>query len=81
METIKQITKGDTTLLHQHYIDLMGIKRDSFEIIKTLPNGHRVLIPFTGPPTVNVVTRTSNLSDATNNYTEEDYLKMMESTQ
>lgn len=77
MKLIKRITQGNQTLEHHTYVDSFGIKRDSFELIETDEKGVRTLIPFLPDVKVKLHSRKSNILDATDTYTEEDYERML----
>ena len=79
MKVIKEITKGDYKLTHSTYVDLMGFERNSFEVTRTEPDGHRVSKPFYAPLRVTEMTRGDDYrDDDLRPYTDKEYEKMLE---
>ena len=70
-EVIKKLKKDNFSLIHETYIDEMGIKRDSLNISEIKDNGHIVNYPFIGK--IKIYGDNDNLLDATVNYTDEEY--------
>ena len=76
METIKELKIGNRTLLHQRYVDSLGFKRDALEIVEMDSKGFLTRIPLRGDLKVRVYS-TGELLDTTIDYTEEEYLTMI----
>jgi hypothetical protein len=65
-------------IVHEVYVDEMGIKRDSLECVKTNNDGSRVIKPFLGKIKPRIITKDTSLNDVTEQYTQEDYDEMLE---
>jgi len=76
METIKELKLGNRTLLHQRYVDSLGFKRDALEVVEMDSKGFLTRIPIRGDLKVRVY-GTGDLLDTTIDYTEEEYLTML----
>ena len=76
METIKELKLGNRTLLHQRYVDSLGFKRDALEVVEMDSKGFLTRIPLIGDLKV-IVYSTGDLLDTTIDYTEEEYLTMI----
>ena len=74
---IKTISDGNLTLEHSRWRDDFGILRDSFQIIETKENGHKVYYPFIAHFKVRTYRKDESITDATNDYTEEEYRSML----
>ena len=77
METIKELKVGNRTLLHQRYINALGFKVDALEITEMDSKGFLTRIPFRGDLKVRNYTGKENIMDTTVDYTEEEYLTML----
>lgn len=74
---IKSITDGIYTLRHSWYLDDLGFKRNSFEIIRQGNNDAKISATFLGDIRVNNFTGDSVYGgDDVSPYTDEQYTKM-----
>ena len=65
------------TLKHQIYTDDFGIKRDSFTVIKTLEDGHRVIKPIHTPIKVTNHLKDKSILDDTQVWTQEEFDELL----
>lgn len=75
---MKTITKDNYTLQYFRYIDDMGFEQDSFELIYTEPNGHRISMPFFGDVKVSVNRRDKSIGSKGYIYTAKDLDKILD---
>lgn len=75
MHIVKQITKGEYSLVHYWYFDMFGFKRNGFDV-RHEPS--RRVIPFHGPVRVSNYKKGMALAgDDTSPFTDEEYEQML----
>lgn len=78
MNHIKTILEGDYTLQHNWFLDDLGLKRNSFEIIYQKKDGGQIHYPFWGDIRVtNYDKGTAYGGDDISPYTDQEYRGML----
>ena len=79
MNHVKTIWKGDYGIQHHWYLDDLGLKRNSFDLIHQPKGKSRTYIPFFGNLRVNNYTRNTPIDgDDTSPYTDKEYEEMLD---
>ena len=78
MNHIKTIWEGDYAIQHHWYLNDLGLKINSFDIIYQKKDGTRIYYPFFGDIRVNNYDRSTPFTgDDISPYTDQQYKKML----
>ena len=75
---VRNIKIGGFRLIHRHTRDILGLLKDSFELIDERIKGRYIHYPFMGLIKVKDYKPADDISDSTNIYSRKEYLKMMD---